>query len=135
MTVGAFIKFNKGMLGMDLPVRLWLLVLIFANMVAPLFFLDRFEAQLVLAAFMAGGMFMTILTGWSGFTRLLGLGHIFWIPLLYFLWFRLDQIPSDDLFGIWIRVLMALDALSLVFDAIEVIRYIAGDRKEVVAGL
>ena len=133
--MGAFIKFNKGMLGMDLPVRLWLVALIFVNMAAPLFFLGHLEAQLVLAAFMAGGMLMTILTGWSGFTRLLGLGHIFWIPMLYFFWFRLDQIPSDDWFGMWFRALMALNVLSLVFDAIEVVRYIAGDREEVVAGL
>ena len=78
---------------------------------------------------------MTVLTGLSGFTRLLGLGHIFWLPLLYFLWNRLGQIPADDLFGVWIRILIAVNAISLVIDGIDVFRYIAGDRAETVKGL
>ena len=78
---------------------------------------------------------MTVLTALSGFSRLLGLGHIFWIPLLYFLWTRLDQIPADEFFGIWIRVLMTLNAVSLIIDAVDVGRYIAGERAETVKGL
>jgi hypothetical protein len=62
----------------------------------------------------------------------LGLGHIFWVPLLYFLWMRLDQNPADDFFGIWMRVLMLLNAMSLIIDAVDVGRYIAGDRKDTV---
>ena len=124
----AFIKFHKGVMGMPIYVRLWLMVLIAANMVAPLFFLDRFEARLVIGAFLASMLLMIILTARTGFTRLLGLGHILWVPLLYILWTRIGQIPADDAFGIWVRVLMMLNAASLVFDTIEVIRYIAGDR-------
>ncbi|MFQ5757910.1 MAG: hypothetical protein ACE5H7_17695, partial [Acidiferrobacterales bacterium] len=61
-----------------------------------------------------------------------GLGHILWIPLLYFLWMRLEQNPADDFFGLWIRVVMVLNALSLVIDVVDVVRYIAGDRAETV---
>ncbi len=57
-------------------------------------------------------------------------GHLLWIPLLYFLWTRLDAIPANDAFGIWTRALMALNALSLVIDGIDVARYVAGDRAE-----
>ena len=57
------------------------------------------------------------------------------IPLLYFLWTRLDQIPADEFFGIWIRVLMTLNAVSLIIDAVDVGRYIAGERAETVKGL
>ena len=131
----AFIKFNKGLMKSPIHVRLWLMVLVALNLVAPLFFLERLEAQLTLGALLASMMLMTVLTGLSGFTRLLGAGHIFWVPLLYFLWTRLGQIPPTDGFGIWIRVLMALNAISLVVDAIDVVRYITGEREETVPAL
>ena len=49
-----FIKFNKGVLRMSWPVKIWLLLLVAANAVAPLFFLQRVEAQAVFAAMMTG---------------------------------------------------------------------------------
>ncbi len=130
--MNAFIKFNKGLVNSPIHVRLWLMLLITANLVVPLFFLGRLEAQIVVGALLASAILMTILTGLYDFTRLLGLGHIFWIPLLFFLWTRLDQIPADDFFGIWIRVLMTLNMVSLVIDLIDVIRYLAGEREETV---
>ncbi len=133
--MNAFIKFNKGVMRAPIYVRLWLMLLIFSNLVVPLFYLPRVEAQVVLGAFLASVILMTALTGLSGFTRLIGLGHIFWLPLLYFLWTRLDQIPSDGVFGGWIRVLIGLNAISLVIDGVDVLRYIAGDRAETVKGL
>ena len=90
---------------------------------------------MVLAAMMASMVLMTVLTGLAGFTRILALGHIFWIPLLYFLWTRLGEIPPDDLFGVWIRALIVLNALALAIDAIDVARYISSDREETVKGL
>ena len=85
---------------------------------------------IVLAAFVASVVLMLALTANSGFTRLLGLGHVFWFPLLWFLWTRLDETPGDTFFGLWLRVLITLNALSLVIDTADVIRYIAGDREE-----
>ena len=131
----SFIKFNKGVLGMSGPVKMWLLLLVAANGVAPLFFLDRVEAQVVLAAMVIGAMLMSLLTARFGFTRILGLGHILWIPLVGWLAFRLGQIPADDAFGMWIRGVMLLNTVSLVIDGVDVFRYAAGERKELVAGL
>ena len=131
----AFLKFNRGVMKMPLPWRLWLMLLVGANMVVPFFFLGHREAQIVLGAFVVSVILMTVLTGLTGFSRLLGLGHILWIPLLIFLWVRLEQIPANDFFGVWVRILMLLNALSLVLDAADVVRYLAGDRQETVAGL
>ena len=130
-----FIKFNKGIMKTPLPVRLWLMVLVVANLAVPLFYLNHLEAQVILISILASMVLMSILTARTGFTRLLGLGHIFWIPLLYFLWTRLCQIPANDFFGIWVRAVMVLNAVSLVADASDVIRYAAGDRTETVTGL
>ncbi|MCH7501547.1 MAG: hypothetical protein IH886_16375 [Nitrospinae bacterium] len=133
--MNAFIKFNKGLMNSSLPVKLWIGLMVIFNMIIPLFFLERLEAQVVLAAIMASMLLMTLITSTTGFTRLLGLGHIFWIPLLYFLGTHLDQIPPDDGFGMWVRALMVINATSLVIDAVDVLRYLAGERMEIVKGL
>ena len=133
--IRAFIKFNKGILKMPFQWQLWLLLLVGINLIVPLFFLDRLEARMVLGAFLLSIVLMTALTGLVGFTRLVGLGHVFWIPLVVFLWTRLEQIPAEGVFGLWIRTLMALSFLSLVIDTVDVTRYIAGDREETVQGL
>jgi hypothetical protein len=78
---------------------------------------------------------MSLLTARFGFTRILGLGHILWIPLVGWLAFRLGQIPADDAFGLWVRGVILVNAVSLVIDTADVIRFAAGDRKELVAGL
>ena len=84
---------------------------------------------------MIGGTLMSLLTARFGFTRILGLGHILWIPLVGWLAFRLGQIPADDAFGLWIRGVIVVNSLSLVIDGVDVVRYAAGDRKEMVTGL
>lgn len=122
---------------MRLPIqwRLWLLLLVTANLIVPLFHLHRLEAQVVIGTLLISMMIMTGLTALTGFTHLLDLGHILWVPLLYWLWTRLGQIPPDEVFGIWIRALMILNALSLVIDVIDVARFVKGEREEVVKGL
>ena len=120
---------------MPIPWQLWLMLLVAANAVAPLFFLRHLEAQVVLGTMLASMTLMTWLTGRFGFTRTLGLGHIFWIPLLAFLLARVGLIPANDAYGIWIRSLIVLNSVSLVIDAVDVYRYIAGDREETVSGL
>ncbi len=131
----AFLKFNKGMLKMPIQWQLWLMVLVAANMIAPLFFLGHLEARVVLGTIMASMAFMTFLTYRFGFTRILGLGHVLWLPMLPFLLLRLSNTPADDGFGIWLRVLLVLNSLSLILDTVDVIRYIGGDRRETVPGL
>jgi len=133
--VKSFLRFHLGLLQSPLRVKLWLSALLAANMIAPLFFLDRLEAQATLVALAASMLLMTLLTQASGFSRLLGLGHAPWAPLLVWLLKRLDQIPADGAFGLWVRTLIVLNAASMIIDAIDVWRYVHGDRDETVAGL
>ncbi len=126
----AFIKFNKGMLKMPLQWQLWLMLMITANVVTPLFFLHHVEALVVLGTILASMALMTLLTARFGFTRIVGLGHILWVPMLAFLFTRLGDIPTSDALGIWIRTLFVLNGISLAIDAADAIRYISGDREE-----
>ncbi len=131
----AFIKFNKGILKMPVHWQVWLAALVATNLVVPMFFPQRLEARVVLTTFLASLALMTFLTGRFGFTRIVGLGHILWVPMLAFLVVRLGDIPDNDVFGIWLRAVIVLNGISLVVDAIDVIRYIVGDREETVPGL
>ena len=126
----ALSKFYKGLRAMPLPWQLWLMGLGAMNLVVPLFFLERIEARIVLGVFLVGALLMLVLTALTGFTRLLGLSHFLWFPLLYFLWTRLGEMPADGFFGIWVRALIGINATSLVIDVVDVIRYVAGDRAE-----
>ncbi len=121
---------------MKFPMRwkLWLMLLVVVNMVIPFFYLSHLEARIALATIMVSMMLMTMITRFSGFTRLLGLGHVFWFPMLYFFWTRLSQIPASNFFGTWIRALMILNAVSLIIDVADVTRYLAGNREETVQG-
>ncbi len=131
----AFIRFNQGLLAMPLHLQAWVLLLIIVNIVTPFFFLEYVEAQAVLAAGALGMLLMTALTARFGFSRIIGAGHIAWVPLLGFLWSQLPEIPATDAFGIWLRAIIVLDATSLVFDSVDAVRFALGDRAETVPTL
>ena len=107
----------------------WLQLLILVNMVIPLFFLRSIEAQVTFACIVLGMMIGVTIFKVQGFTRLMGLMHLPWLFLIIFLLGRLGQTPASGFFGIWIRVVILLNSISLIFDVIDVIKYAAGDRK------
>ena len=132
---GAFMKFNRGMLKFPIHWQLFLVPMVAVNAVAPLFFLQHVEAQVVLGAFLVSFALMVYLTGRFGFTRILGLGHILWIPMLIFLVPALSNGPPSNAFGIWIWTLFVINVTSLIIDAVDVTRFIAGERAETIPGL
>ncbi len=131
----SFLRFNQGMLRMPMRLQLWVLVLVGANIVAPLFFLRHFEAQLTLAAGLLGLALMSVLTGRFGFSRIVGLGHITWLPLIFLLISSVGDTTASSSFGFWIRSVIVLDSISLTFDFADAARFYRGDRTEMVAGL
>lgn len=128
----ALSKFMRGILTSPLWVKLWLAVLMVANMAVPLVYFDHLEAHIVLGTFLAGFVLLVVLTGKFGFTRILGLGHILWVPLVFFLLGRLDLHPADQPYGLWMRSVIVLNSISLIIDITDVVRYIRGERAETV---
>ena len=91
----ALIGLSKGMMSMPMPWQAWLGLLVAVNAAGPIYFFDALEAKIVLGAFLASVAFMTAIFASKGFVRLLGLGHIFWVPMVPWLFARLDQVgPS-----------------------------------------
>lgn len=124
------IRFHRGVLRMPLYWQLWLMLLVAANAMVPVYFIRHFEAQVVLATFLLSFVLMTALTARFGFTRIPGLGHILWVPLLVFVAVRLNSPGLNDRLRLWLQCLVGLNSISLFIDVIDVTRYAWGDRSE-----
>ena len=128
----AFREFLRGLRKMPLYAQLWVALLVIANGIVPLFFLGRIEADVTLIIFLANAALMMVLTKEFGFTRILGAGHFPWFLLLIYLIIRLDAIPATDTYGLWLRAVMIINAISLVIDVTDVVRFIRDDKAEMV---
>lgn len=128
------IKFMKSIFAMKFPWPIWVAMLMGLNMMGPLFFIDTPEAQAVLVSTMAGAMLMMFLFNRYGFVRLLGLGHIFWIPLVIWLGLRIPEMSLNTPFEIWLALVVGFNIISLVMDVLDVTLYLQGDRKPLAVG-
>jgi len=106
----------------------WVGLLMLANMVGPLFFIKTLEAQVVLGAMLGGAAIQMALFKMKGFVRLLGIGHVLWVPMVIWLalGFEPEQLASP--FGLWVAAVMTLNSISLIIDGVDVARYIKGER-------
>ena len=127
------IAFMKDTLKMPKPWIAWLWLLMAINMIGPFFFWSALEAKLVFAAIMGNAMLMVGLHAKFGFARILGLGHILWLPLLPWLYLRLCDLPAGPLSS-WLWAIIAINGLSLAIDTIDVIRYARGERTPTIPG-
>ena len=107
---------------MEQPVRvsLWVLFLMLVNM-ASLAFWQEAVAQLIFMNFLASAMLMMGLYARYGFTKILGLGHFPWIPLLAYVVIKIPTAEAS--FKQYLLILSASMAVSLVLDTIDVWSY------------
>ena len=114
------LRFFIELMEQPLWVSLWVLFLMLVNM-ASLAFWQEAIARLILMNFLASAMLMMGLYARFGFTKILGLGHFPWIPLLAYV---VTQIPAAEAsFKRYLLVLSVSMAISLVFDTIDVWTY------------
>lgn len=94
----------------------------------PLFEIGRPEAQVMVAMFLVGGVAVMWFSERFRLTRLAGVIHIIWVPLLAWLVGRLDAVPSDSGYGLWVRALIVFLGVSVVIGVVDVILYFRGHR-------
>ena len=101
-------------------IPIWLLFLMIAN-VSSLMFWSEPIAKVIFFTFMLSALLMMALYSKYGFEKILGMGHILWIPLLIYV---LIEIPATEgAFKIYLVILLISLTISLVFDIIDVWRY------------
>ncbi len=101
-------------------VSIWLLFLMIVNF-ASVAFWNELLAKVILITFILSAIFMMGLYSRFGFEKILGLGHILWIPLLVYV---LKEIPeAEGAFKSYLFILLISITISLVFDIIDVWRY------------
>ena len=121
--------FPRAILNMPKPWVAWVMLLFGRNFVPSLVYLSSLEGKVVLAALMLAGILQTAIFSARGFVRLLGIGHVAWLPMVGWLWMRLGAAPPGSLFRYWLLAVIILNSLSLIIDTVDVIRYTRGERE------
>lgn len=118
--------------------NIWLKVLMLGLFIAPLAMLFWRDSRMLglagLIAGIAGAVAIDMMFRATGYTRLLGIGHVLFLtPFAWVMWQNLQQ---GALSGWPRRIVMfslTVAAISLVFDYVDVLRYLFGERG-VIAG-
>ncbi len=126
------IDFMQGLRKIPIIIQLWLMILGMSNMMFPLFYISHVEAQVMFIATVLSFAIGVIMYKTQGMTRLMGLMHAPWLIAIYFLMKNFSNIGFDDPFGIWMGVALLLTSISLIFDIVDTIRYIAGNRESLI---
>ncbi len=114
----------------------WVAVLVVTHLAALLFAVGRRdgrwfvrpEAVAIVVSFGAAGLFMGWLYEQVGYVRLLGLAHLVcWGPAWLWILSRRRAIGTNSLFGKYVLVYLAVAGVSLVIDAVDVVRHLVGD--------
>ena len=104
-------------------IPVWMLFLMIVN-VASVGFWNELLAKVIFVTFILSVMLMMGLYSRFGFEKILGMGHILWIPLLAYV---LMEIPTArDTFKNYLIILSIFIVISLVFDIVDVWKYFTG---------
>ena len=107
--------------------RVWAIWLMTVNL-ACVAFITHIEAQVALAVAGVATLLMAAVYQRFGFTRVLGVFHAAWIPMLVWFATRWDTIQQDPALATWVALVMATNAISLVIDTTDVTRFLKGER-------
>ena len=103
-------------------IPVWMFYLMVINLSGMIFW-EHMLAKLIVIAFMVSGMLMMGLYSYFGFEKILGFGHILWVPLLFYILMQLSTFQST--FNIYLIVLSVSISISLAFDIADVWKYFA----------
>jgi hypothetical protein len=101
-------------------IPIWVFYLMIINLASVGFWHEPL-AKLIFIAFMISAMLMMGLYSRFGFEKILGLGHIPWVPLLVYILMQLPDVEAS--FKSYLLVLSISIAISLAFDITDVWKY------------
>lgn len=107
---------------------IWVFYMMMIN-VASIFFWEELLAKVIFIIFILSSMLMMGLYSNFGFTKILGLGHILWLPLAIYIAVVLPG--TEGLYFTYLMVLLATISISLVIDIYDVWSYFRYKTKQV----
>lgn len=107
--------------------RIWNVWLVGVNLMC-LYFIGHIEAQVVLVTTLVSVVVQAIIYSRIGFTRVLGIGHMLWIPMFAWMATRIDSIAAHPELQTWLIVLAVTNAMSFAIDTTDVTRFAKGER-------
>jgi hypothetical protein len=107
--------------------RIWNVWLVGVNLLC-LFFIAHVEAQVVLVTTLVAVALQAVIYQRTGFTRVLGIAHLLWLPMFVWMATRADNIAAHSDLQSWIIVLAITNAVSFVVDMTDVTRFAMGER-------
>ena len=120
---------NEHMLAQPLWLVIWIIIMIGLQIAAIPFAIKDWRSRIMVLAMILNMIFMSALFQKFGYTRILGLSHIIiWTPLLAYLWKSRHSHPERIWTGRFVKFVMVVIFISLLFDYLDVIRYVLGDR-------
>ena len=111
-----FVVLNQQQFGF----ALWVYYLVTLNLSSALFW-NKPLAKVIFFTFIISATSIIGLYSYFGFEKIMGLGHIYWLPLLFYLF---KQIPnSEGLYKNYLLLLTTSNIISLIFDTVDVWKY------------
>ncbi|MDH5232171.1 MAG: hypothetical protein OEZ58_20320 [Gammaproteobacteria bacterium] len=109
---------------------LWLSWMFLVSFIAPLLLMKHAVARRIVLVQLAMTLFALFLFSEAGLSRLLGLAHVlFWTPIVYYLVRQIKAMQAYPILLAWAKVCIVTMCLSLMFDYVDVVRYILGERE------
>ncbi|CAB9504847.1 expressed unknown protein [Seminavis robusta] len=106
--------------------RIWIITLVSFNIGGILLFPSVLETKVIFAVLNMGVLLMTFLYQYyGGFTKLLGLAHIFWLALVPWLAFRLatGAVVPESYLMFWLAGVITVNSISLLLDIRDMYQY------------
>lgn len=120
--------FGTAFLRYKFPLNAWAVALVGIN-ITSVAFLNSLEGRVVFISALFAASTMTLIYQRLGFVRILGVAHIYWIPMLIWL------IPHISGLGgalkSWAALLVLINFVSIVMDVRDAIRYVRGEREPI----
>jgi len=105
---------------------LWVYYLVIVNVSSALFW-NQPLAKAIFVTFIISAATIIGIYAIFGFEKIMGLGHIFWLPLLVFL---LPQVAdSQGWYRIYLVILALSIIISLAFDTVDVWKYLSRGKR------
>ena len=122
----------KDFMKLHIATKLFSFLLFIVNALFPLLLFYNWQAQATLGCYLGSLAIQLIVYKRVGFTRLVKLGRLLWLPLLFVVLQNTILVNLDPASSAWIMTLLVVNISSLVIDLRDLKLWVSGQRESLV---